>query len=905
MTQVRTGITEKYEAIVAAGSEEAMREVASKLTVKELRGIWEKYTPYAEVQRTTGLSKMRKADWVDTVVSMASMEVAKKVAAEAHSATAVEEEAETEQTVESCEEQSHAEPAAGTFAEGQTYQVKLRYGHDTWTVYKRTKCYVLIGSSLWTAKQCKIGKNKAGTEYVNVVRTDLGCEVTVYANSAPAPEASCAESAEATETQTAPAVKEDTVPEQTASATEELTARNRFEVGQIYGKTRRTISIDPNVPSHTYIDSAWLVLSRTKKYITVKNMDPYSSCRGEIKQFYVHSVSEEPYIPHEYFAQRKSSNERYQDRISSLNLMDAEYVLKEVADIIACKFRWAAERIYTHGEHAAVYEPEDSEETFNDHAGDNSNPEQDIPADYEPDIISPAIPVSLPAPVKNQPRHCKPTPKSKKCVFDFSLCKDAETLRKQLADNSVDVLKYIAESYVEFTPLADTKKMNKDFYVEAIVKLYFPDAKPPVKKKTAKATPAGYVRDKFEKGKVYIQVTWRKKAATRLFKVIKCSKGKVTIAEVNPYDFDEFIGLPMTRSVTVNKYDNIEYITPGSKWEPPLCAYYEYNRTYTEVYYTPGYDVAFDETAYSPDFQENTAAVDDCDDISEQRDARPHELMAWSPATSQTAPAESFTAADTTAHRTYTYKLSNGETITATFTPILLSCMPARRARRAPKEHDYSYRPTMSDFMGLDKVFEYCKEAKALESDEDKKWAFIKKLNKEKHGLVNLVYTIMHGAEEKGEEDRAYTLHWRKASDMKETLALVLKKSAIPSKKDELIGCFLGLIEAFEKSLTANEDKPAASKTRVNNKQAAKEQPATATPKPRKRNKKSIDDSRQLTFAFDLPEQVQQDITPSPAVPKTRTPKRARTRKPKLDVSRQLTFSFEIVGGQPYNGKAA
>lgn len=286
MTQVRTGLTEKYEGIVAAGSEEAMRELASKLTVKELRGIWEKNTPYAEVQRTTGLSKLRKADWVDTVVSLASMEVAKKAAA--------------------------------------------------------------------------------------------------AAQSAPAPEASCAESAEATETQTAPAVKEDTVPEQTASATEELTARNRFEVGQIYGKTARTISIDPNVPSDTYIDSAWLVLSRTKKYITVKNMDPYSYCRGEIKQFYVHSVSEEPYIPHEYFAQRKSSNARYQDRISSLNLMDAEYVLKEVADHIACEFRWAAERIYTHGEHAAVYEPEDWEETYSDYAGGNAQADEDIPACADP-----------------------------------------------------------------------------------------------------------------------------------------------------------------------------------------------------------------------------------------------------------------------------------------------------------------------------------------------------------------------------------------------------------------------------------------------------------------------------------------------------------------------------------------
>ena len=110
-------------------------------------------------------------------------------------------------------------------------------------------------------------------------------------------------------------------------------------------------------------------------------------------------------------------------------------------------------------------------------------------AHIEPTQEPPAPVQEIKPATSEQPEHHErklPTPKSRKHVYDFSKCKDAKTLCSLFKGESLEVVKYIAESYREFQPRTDGKKMTKKDYVTAIVKLYFPDYQPaPAKKSTA------------------------------------------------------------------------------------------------------------------------------------------------------------------------------------------------------------------------------------------------------------------------------------------------------------------------------------------------------------------------------------------------------------------------------------
>ena len=61
----------------------------------------------------------------------------------------------------------------GQFAEGQAYTIQLPYGkRRTWTVVKRTKCYVTLQDG-WDFRTCRVSKTDAGVEVVRVPRGDI------------------------------------------------------------------------------------------------------------------------------------------------------------------------------------------------------------------------------------------------------------------------------------------------------------------------------------------------------------------------------------------------------------------------------------------------------------------------------------------------------------------------------------------------------------------------------------------------------------------------------------------------------------------------------------------------------------------------------------------------------------
>ena len=96
-----------------------------------------------------------------------------------------------------------------------------------------------------------------------------------------------------------------------------------------------------------------------------------------------------------------------------------------------------------------------------------------------------------------------PTPKSRRQVYDFSKYKDTDTLRKSLNTGDIDTVITIAESYREFQPRTDGKRMTKTDYVTAIIRLYFPNYQPvPAKKSnTPTAEEIAQVRLSLREGK--------------------------------------------------------------------------------------------------------------------------------------------------------------------------------------------------------------------------------------------------------------------------------------------------------------------------------------------------------------------------------------------------------------------
>lgn len=201
-----------------------------------------------------------------------------------------------------------------------------------------------------------------------------------------------------------------------------------------------------------------------------------------------------------------------------------------------------------------------------------------------------------------------PTPKSRRQVYDFSKCADADTLRKALNTGDIDTIKAIAESYREFQPRTDGKTMTKKDYVTAIIRLYFPDYQP-------KAPTQEAIQDfhgiKFTPGKIYVLGSYYdiiNNRSPRLFKVIRRNKSSIVIQEISNPDFMPAIGTECKTIKTCNRYPFSEYISFSRYSYDTLYAYWDYDTIYP---YSPGYDIDFDETVYTPEYQDNLAVLDD------------------------------------------------------------------------------------------------------------------------------------------------------------------------------------------------------------------------------------------------------------------------------------------------------
>ncbi len=215
-------------------------------------------------------------------------------------------------------------------------------------------------------------------------------------------------------------------------------------------------------------------------------------------------------------------------------------------------------------------------------------------------------------PAQEQPANtrARPTDKSRNSYYHFT-CKTPEELRKILNTGSVDTVKAIAESYGEFQPRTDGRRMSKKFYVDAIVGLYFPQEQE--KPAPAKQARPEFQGERFVEGKVYVQTRW---GENKLYKVIQRKKNRITFVEISPHELTEYISAPEDR--TVKHIGTItEYITPSHRYYGDLLATREYSRVLMETPSTPGCDVDFDETAYSPDSEANLAVLDD---VPEDRD---------------------------------------------------------------------------------------------------------------------------------------------------------------------------------------------------------------------------------------------------------------------------------------------
>ena len=203
------------------------------------------------------------------------------------------------------------------------------------------------------------------------------------------------------------------------------------------------------------------------------------------------------------------------------------------------------------------YEPDFDENNYNPDYQENNALLDDEPEPRDIQEVN-----TQPAPVQEvKPARILPTPKSRNHVFDFSKCKDAKTLRSLFKDASIDTVKFIAESYRDFQPRTDSKAMTTNFYVDAIVKLYFPNEQ---------HEPASKQEDKKEKsfcqfipGKIYIkgysEDIWQN-PNPELIKVIRRKGDTITLQGVS-YPDVEPIFKPVSRKTHAGYKNMYEYIT--------------------------------------------------------------------------------------------------------------------------------------------------------------------------------------------------------------------------------------------------------------------------------------------------------------------------------------------------------
>ena len=150
--------------------------------------------------------------------------------------------------------------------------------------------------------------------------------------------------------------------------------------------------------------------------------------------------------------------------------------------------------------------------------------------------------------------------------------------------------------------------MTKKDYVTAIIRLYFPDYQSKAPDQNAKPDFHGV---KFIPGKIYVLGSYYdiiNNRSPRLFKVIRRNKSSIVIQEISNPDFIPAIGTECKTIKTCNRYPFSEYISFSRYSYDNLYAYWDYDTIFP---YSPGYDVDFDETAYSPDVEKVSVIVDD------------------------------------------------------------------------------------------------------------------------------------------------------------------------------------------------------------------------------------------------------------------------------------------------------
>ena len=236
------------------------------------------------------------------------------------------------------------------------------------------------------------------------------------------------------------------------------------------------------------------------------------------------------------------------------------------------------------------------------------------------------------APVQEvKPQRKLPTPKNPRgLVADFSPCKDAKTLRKMLNGGTLEVIRPIAESFKEFQPRTDGKPMTKKFYVDAIVRLYFPDEQP---KAPAPIKEAPKVSYPFVPGEIYIKCKKQDSREIELVKVLRRKGEFITVQEVSYPELEPMckpvrVKLQHDRFLTqegflLDSHDIIDlnhktqdcvYSHPDYKYYPE---YYQPRKSGVtadeakEITSIPAHDMDFDETAYTPERQDNLAVLDD------------------------------------------------------------------------------------------------------------------------------------------------------------------------------------------------------------------------------------------------------------------------------------------------------
>ena len=184
--------------------------------------------------------------------------------------------------------------------------------------------------------------------------------------------------------------------------------------------------------------------------------------------------------------------------------------------------------------------------------------------------------------------------------------------------------------------------MTKKFFIDFIVGLYFPkkqeDPAPVQEVKTQEVKTEGYC-SQFIPGKVYVKGTFKDIEANsnpELIKVIQRKGDYITVQAISYPDFTP-IFKPKRRKIHSHRlpvnYEHIalEGLDFDDNGNPKLDFVYSlcnYNAMFLTA---PGYDVAFDETAYSPDYQPMPAVLDDVPEPVEEnsKPAPKPEMEAW------------------------------------------------------------------------------------------------------------------------------------------------------------------------------------------------------------------------------------------------------------------------------------